>query len=244
MRTSVPLRVGRSLERPETKREFNRRLFAEVAPRYDFITRALSLGRDGAWKRWLVSRLPEMTAPVCLDVACGTGDLTFRLAARYPEGQVTGIDLSPAMIEIARSRSPSARVRLRQGDLAALPFESASVDLVTGGYALRNAPDLNACLAGICRIVRPGGTAAFLDFSKPPGRVPWWLEYALLKLWGGFWGLLLHGNPDVYGYIAESLRTFPDRIELKRMLQVTGFEVIEERRYFFGMVATTICRRE
>ena len=125
----------------------------------------------------------------------------------------------------------------------ALPLPDASIDILTGGYALRNAPDLDRALAEITRVVKPGGHAAFLDFSKPANaraqrRCLW-----LLAAWGGFWGWLLHGNPEVYRYIAASLQRYPDRDALRRTLEGLGWQVLGIRRPFGGMLEILWLRR-
>ena len=228
---------------PDLKQSFNRSLFAEVAPKYDFITKALSFGQDARWKQGLLDALPAADAPVCIDLACGTGDLTRMLAAHYPAGRVTGLDLTPEMLAIADDRTPAHNVTYTEGSMAALPFDNASIDLVTGGYALRNAPDLDQTLDEITRILRPGGLAAFLDFSKPRNRTGQNIGYGLLKCWGGFWGLTLHGNPDVYGYIADSLMLYPDRFELRRRFEHRGFEFRSSRRYFGGLLEAVVFQK-
>ncbi|MFM9059876.1 MAG: class I SAM-dependent methyltransferase [Planctomycetaceae bacterium] len=225
---------------PEAKREYNEVLFAEVARRYDLVTRALSLGRDQAWKRALLASLPHPDAapgggaPVCVDLACGTGDVAFALARRYPQGTVRGVDLTPEMLTIARSRNRFPNVTLELGDMHQLPFPSGSVDVVTGSYALRNAPALDVALREIHRVLRPGGTAAFLEFSKSPHWLGQRLTYGVLYVWGAFWGLLLHRQPAVYAYIAKSLWRFPDRILLRRELAQTGFTELSSRQFYFG----------
>lgn len=225
---------------PAAKREYNEILFAEVARRYDLVTRALSLGRDQAWKRALLASLPGADAtppgptPVCVDLACGTGDVTFALAARYPHGTVCGIDLTPEMLAIARSRNRCRQVTLEQGDMHRLPFASDSVDIVTGSYALRNAPALSVALQEVHRVLRPGGTAAFLDFSKSPHWLWQRLTYGVLYAWGAFWGLLLHRQPAVYAYIAKSLWHFPDRVALRRQLSHAGFTERSSRSFYGG----------
>ena len=118
----------------------------------------------------------------------------------------------------------------------ALPFEDQSVEVVTGGYALRNAPDLDRTIREIDRILRPGGIAAFLDFSKPPSRVGQAVHHAVLKTWGGFWGLMLHGNADVYGYIADSLRFFPDRVELQERFRKQHFTLRSRHPLYGGLL--------
>lgn len=113
---------------------------------------------------------------------------------------------------------------------------SDSIDVVTGGYALRNAPDLSSALAEVMRVLRPGGVAMFLDFSKPKNR---WLQraqYAGLYLWGSFWGLVLHANPEVYAYIAKSLQKYPDRRQLHCLVRDQGFDLTGSRTLFFGAI--------
>ncbi|TVR67707.1 MAG: methyltransferase domain-containing protein, partial [Spirochaetaceae bacterium] len=100
------------LASPDRKLRYNRRLFAVVAPRYDLVTRLLSLGRDAAWKRMLLEMLPpdqewsraDAGRPAVLDLACGTGDITVLLARRYPRGAVLGLDLTEEMLVRARDR--------------------------------------------------------------------------------------------------------------------------------------------
>lgn len=222
------------LRTPTAKREYNELLFAEVAKRYDLVTRALSLGRDQAWKRVLLDSLPTDLAPVCVDLACGTGDVSFALARRYPQGTVCGIDLTPEMLHIAKARNRFPNVTLQLGDMHRLPFPSGSIDIVTGSYALRNAPSLTVALQEIHRVLRPGGTAAFLDFSKSPNRFLQRLSFAVLYLWGSFWGLVLHRQAAVYSYIAKSLWHFPDRESLRRDLTNVGFAEVFSRRFYFG----------
>ena len=86
------------------RRAFNRALFTRLAPDYDRLNPWISFGRDASWKRAMIGRLPDPAAPVCVDLACGTGDLTMLLAARYPAGRVVGVDLTEAMLEQARRR--------------------------------------------------------------------------------------------------------------------------------------------
>src|ERR1700758_1899763 len=107
------LKIGDHLEDAEKKKYYNERLFSAVAPRYDFITRVLSFGRDAAWKRALISLLPSYDSPVCVDLACGTGDIAFLLAAKYPRGRIAGVDITERMLDIARHRNIHPNVSLR-----------------------------------------------------------------------------------------------------------------------------------
>ncbi len=236
----------------QSKREYNRRLFAVVAGRYDAVTTVLSFGRDRSWKRYLVDSLPKGGVHEALDIACGTGDLTLAIADRYPEARVTGADLAEEMLARARRnsrrRAParptrSASLVFEMGDMSDLTYEDGRFDLVTAGYALRNAPDLEKALHSLCRVLRPGGTLAILDFSHLDQPAVASVQIGLLRFWGRLWGKLLHDNPEVYGYIAESLRRFPSRRALEAQLRDAGFRFVRSRTFFLGLIAVTFARK-
>ncbi|MEI6563590.1 MAG: ubiquinone/menaquinone biosynthesis methyltransferase [bacterium] len=229
-------RIRADLSDPGRTRLLNRQLFTLVAPRYDLATRCLSLGRDAAWKNRLVASLPERPTPVCLDLACGTGDLSRRLVEKYPAGTIIGLDLTEAMLAQARQQAPSPGVHYRVGDMGHTGLADNSVDIVTGGYALRNAGDLQEALQEVFRVLKPGGIAVFLDFSKPPHPRLQRLCHTLLKLWGGAWGWVLHRDARVYAYIADSLARYPDRRQLAALFNKSGFRNLRTRHAFAGLI--------
>jgi ubiquinone/menaquinone biosynthesis methyltransferase len=237
------LKIGDRLHTPEKKKDYNEKVFSEVAPKYDFITRALSFWQDASWKRDLLKALPPQDAPLCVDIACGTGDITFLLAKKYPRGRITGIDIAQPMMDIASTRNAYGNVTFVNQDMSDLSFSTESVDILTGGYALRNAPNLSMAIDEIHRVLKPGGTAAFLDFSKPESPFLRRLEYWILKTWGSFWGLLLHGNHEVYGYIAESLQLYPSRLHLREIFWKKGFLVTNSKLYFLGITELLVVRK-
>lgn len=237
------LKIGDHLENAEKKKYYNEKVFSEIAPRYDFIARVLSFGHDAAWKRTLISLLPSHQAPVCVDLACGTGDISFLLAGKYPRGCIAGLDIAEPMLEIACHRNTHPNVGFVRQDMGSLGIVSGSVDIVTGGYALRNAPDLGTAIDEIARILKPQGVAAFLDFSKPAANFPKKMEYWSLKIWTGLWGVLLHRNHEVYSYIAESLQRFPDRDHLRAAFRERGFSVVESRLFFYGITELLIVQK-
>jgi len=236
------------LGEPGSKRDYNRRLFRVVATRYDLITRLLSFGQDRYWKEVLLRHGSRRVPQEILDVACGTGDLTLELARRLPDARVVGMDLTPEMIRRARRRAaraggPAETIQFDLGDMSALTYRDSQFDLVTAGYALRNAPDLTATIAELHRVLRPGGVLGILDFSRSDAPAISAAQVGLLRFWGRLWGRFLHGNPEAYGYIAESLRRFPPRSRFLDLLRRGGFRAIRERRFFFGIIAVVIARR-
>lgn len=232
------------LTSPQAKRSYNRWLFRIVAKRYNIVTWVLSFCRDSSWKKWLVQNLPFSGPSVTVDIASGNGDIAIRLRRKHPSMTVIASDINREMVEPARSHITISRIPFVVQDMSLLGFKSGSADLVTGGYALRNAPDLETTLAEIRRVLKTGGTAAFLDFSKPSARTAAALEYFLLKSWGCFWGLILHARPQIYGYIAESLRVFPDQPTLHNLLSKHHLAVLRSKRFFFGIVEAVVCRAQ
>ncbi|GAB4362294.1 MAG: bifunctional demethylmenaquinone methyltransferase/2-methoxy-6-polyprenyl-1,4-benzoquinol methylase UbiE [Deltaproteobacteria bacterium] len=237
------LKAREWLTTPERKRTYNELHFAEAASRYDAATRAMSLFRDASWKARLVDSLPDLPSPFCVDLACGTGDIALLLARRYPAGTVVGVDIAEPMLRIARKRNKHDNVRFLRQDMCAMEFPDGCADLVTGSYALRNAPDISRAVGEIARIAKPGGTAAFLDFAKPGDAVLAGAQRFLLRHWCGLWGYLLSGSREIHGYIAESLVAFPDRLELREIFSDRGFILVSSGRLFLGMLELLVLRR-
>ncbi len=238
------LKIKNYIHSPQRKREYNEQHFSEAASRYDFATRAMSFGRDAAWKRQLVAALPQLSTPVCVDLACGTGDICFLLAKKYPGGRIVGVDLTEPMLKLARQRSDADNIEFVRQDMGATDFPDEFADIVTGGYAVRNAAELRQVFMEIHRILKPGGLVALLDFSKPPNPRFQQLQYLVLKYWCGLWGFLLHGNPEVHSYIAASLRAFPDSVQLRKLIAESGFVVKHSRQFYVGTLELLVLQKQ
>jgi ubiquinone/menaquinone biosynthesis methyltransferase len=234
---------------PEGKRRYVRALFATIADRYDLITRLLSYGQDRRWKKRLVARAPVDRGTRALDLATGTGDIAFALAARGAD--VVGLDITPRMIEIARAKCHggtaigprSGAPHFLVGDMLALPFSSRSFDLVTTGYGLRNVPDLAAAVGEIRRVLKPGGRVLSLDFNRPRNGAVRSMYLAYLWLVGGTIGWLLHGDPDTYRYIPASIRNYPGAEAVAQLMAASGFSDARYERVLGGLMAIHDARR-
>lgn len=219
------------------KKDYNSELFTIVAPKYNFLTKVLSFFRDYAWKKMLIKTLPNLDEPLCVDIACGTGDITKLLALKYPNGSITGVDLNEKMLEIASKKVKCENIDFKRMSMDDMDFKTLSMDIITGGYALRNAPDIKTTLIEFNRILKDGGTVALLDFAKSNSKLAQKTGYFLLWFWGSLWGLILHGNSEVYAYIAESLKNYPDNIELIRIIKDSGFKNISKKTLMFGLLS-------
>ncbi len=235
------MRLRDAIATPEGKRRYVQRLFATIADRYDLITVVLSYGLDRRWKRNLVDRAAIGPGDRVLDLACGTGDLAQAAAGRA--GSAVGIDITPRMLQLARARMDRRAAHLAVADMLALPFASRRFTIVTTGYGLRNVPDLRAALSEIERVLAPGGRMLSLDFNRPDQPLVRAAYLAYLTVAGAVLGFLLHGDPDTYRYIPESIRLYPGAVGVKRLLEEAGLVDVQIVPLLGGLMAIHIARK-
>lgn len=240
---------------PESKRRHVRTLFATIADRYDLITRVLSYGQDARWKARLVKMANARAGERALDLACGTGDIAFAVAESG--ARTTGLDITHRMLQLGRLRADAsafakasadrsagqAAVRFITGDMANLPFRSATFDLVTTGYGLRNVPDLDAAIDEIARVLKPGGRLLSLDFNRPESPIIRGAYLSYLTVAGGLLGWLLHSDPDTYRYIPASIRRYPGARGVADKIGARGFTSVRIVPLLFGLMTLHFAER-
>lgn len=208
-------------------------MFDGVARRYDLTNAVLSLGQDRAW-RGAVQRALELTpGQVVLDLAAGTATSSEPLADAG--ARTLACDFSLGMLQVGRRRNPA--LPLAAGDATRLPFADAAFDAVTISFGLRNVVDTDAALAEMLRVTRPGGRLVVCEFSRPTWR-PWrvvYTEYLMRALPSV--ARAVSSNPDAYVYLAESIRAWPDQVELGSRLRSAGWERVAYRNLSGGIVA-------
>jgi ubiquinone/menaquinone biosynthesis methyltransferase len=230
-----------SIATPDGKRRYVRRLFATIADRYDFITGFLSYGQDRRWKRKLIQLADLKASDRVLDLASGTGDLLF--AAVPPAQYGVGLDVTHRMLQLARRRRIDPRTPLVTADMLALPFADGCFTVVTTGYGLRNVPDLDQSLREISRMLAPGGRLLSLDFNRPGNPIMRGAYHAYLTVVGSLLGLALHGDPDTYRYIPESIRNYPGATAVARMMERHGFADARVIPLLGGLMAIHVARK-
>ena len=228
-----------AFESPQSKRRYVRRLFTTIADRYDLITRVLSYGQDARWKRALVTMAAVRPGDRALDLACGTGDIAIALARHG--ARAVGLDITHRMLQLAAPRSSA--VRFLTGDMISLPFAAASFDLVTTGYGLRNVPDLDAAIAEIARVLKPGGRLLSLDFNRPENALVRAAYLGYLNIVGATLGWVLHRDPDTYRYIPASIRRYPGATGVADKIRARGFSNVRIVPLLFGLMTLHFAER-
>jgi len=240
------LNLKEHISSKEKKQGYVTQMFAIIAPRYDFITSFLSFGMDRGWKRILVDMLALKGKENVLDLACGTGDITFALGEKLPSGKAVGLDITREMIEIADSKRTDRKVKnvsFQVGDIMKMPFEDASFDHVTCGYALRNVPDIEGALKEIRRVLKPGGRFCSLDFAHPTNSLYRWAYIKYLIVVGSATGIALHGDADIYRYIPESLKLYPGQQRIQEIMTGLGFSEAGHIDFGGGIMAINYGRK-
>ena len=208
-------------------------LFAAIARRYDLLNDLQSFGLHRRWKHRVVELAAVKSGDHALDLCCGTGDIAFALAQRGAE--VTGLDFSKAMLEIAEARRlgnsklKTQNLKFIRGDAQQIPFSDASFDIVTVGYGLRNLASWESGLDEMYRVARPGARLIVLDFGKPPNALWRKIYFTHLKISVPLIGWLFCGNAQAYAYILESLKHYPAQLavaEKMRKLKLADVRVI------------------
>ena len=222
------------------KKGLVRAVFDSVAPRYDLMNDLMSFGIHRVWKRILVTTLDPRPNRTLLDLAGGTGDISFLWLAQGG-GPVLLTDISPAMLSVARERAIERAVigglDLVVADAEKLPFPDRRFDRVAIAFGLRNCTDKNAVLREARRVLRPGGRFFCLEFSRlhvvaaAPVYDAWSFQ-VLPRL-----GRIVAGDEEAYRYLVESIRTFPDQEKLAGMMTEAGFERVTYRNLSGGIAA-------
>ncbi|WP_353933118.1 bifunctional demethylmenaquinone methyltransferase/2-methoxy-6-polyprenyl-1,4-benzoquinol methylase UbiE [Okeanomitos corallinicola TIOX110] len=224
-----------------------REIFNRIAPVYDQLNDWLSLGQHRIWKEMTVKWSAAKPGDTCLDLCCGSGDLTFQLARRVGHtGTVYGVDFSCNLLAAAQERSqkyyPQPPITWIEADVLKLPFEDNQFDAITMGYGLRNVKDIPLSLQEIYRVLKPGKKAAILDFHRPSNQIfrtfqQWYLDHLVVPLATNL------GVKDEYAYISPSLDRFPSGKKQVEISQQAGFVNITHYPISNGMMGVLVVHK-
>lgn len=214
-------------DQAESKKKQVSKMFDSIAHKYDFLNHFLSLGIDKFWRRKAIRLLAESNPQLILDVATGTADVAILTARMVPESKITGIDISPQMLQVGRNKIQKEnlqdRIDLIDGDAEKLPFGDNIFDAVTVAYGVRNFEDLEAGLGEINRVLKKNGKLVVIEFSKPTVFPVKQLYYLYFKYILPLIGKVTSKDPKAYRYLFESVQAFPDGKDFISILKKTGF---------------------
>ncbi len=223
-------------------------IFGAIAKKYDRFNAASSFGLYKRWLRATVDAANLGAESDLLDLAGGTGDVSYTAARRNPPAHIQLTDFVPEMLDVARDRA-------RQGDACGvpidfdvvdaqdIPYADDSYDSITMAYGIRNIPDREQALAETFRVLKPGGTFACLEFSTPPNALWRALYHIYLKVMIPFWGKVFTGEVKGFIYLADSIRAFPDQKTFGSMLENAGFVDVTWKNLAGGIVAVHSARK-
>jgi demethylmenaquinone methyltransferase / 2-methoxy-6-polyprenyl-1,4-benzoquinol methylase len=216
-------------------------MFDAIAPVYDRMNTLMTAGLDGRWRRAAVRAACVEADGKALDVACGTGKLTFALAdVTGPGGRVVGVDLAPAMLEEARRACGDRKgVEFELANALALPFEPGTFDASTIAFGMRNLSSFEAGFAEMARVVRSGGKVVCLELSVPRPRWFGRLYVAVFRITAPAMGTLFRRR-FAYEYLPHSLDGFPDPREIAATMRRVGLKDVRFKRLALGAVAVHV----
>jgi demethylmenaquinone methyltransferase / 2-methoxy-6-polyprenyl-1,4-benzoquinol methylase len=209
-----------------------RRMFGEIAPRYDFLNHFLSLGIDKYWRWQTVRRVPLRGDAPVLDLCTGTGDLALAYAKRLSAtGRVVGADFCHEMLALGRIKGTKAgfdgQLEFIEADAQCLPFPDAQFQIVCVAFGLRNVTDTDRGLREMVRVCQPGGRVAVLEFSMPRfGPMRWLYRQFFRRVLPKVGEALAHNQSGAYNYLPQSVAEFPDGEALAARMRAAGLSEV------------------
>jgi demethylmenaquinone methyltransferase/2-methoxy-6-polyprenyl-1,4-benzoquinol methylase len=216
---------------PEAKKTQVTHMFNGISKSYDLLNRIITLGIDTLWRKRLIELVKKERHELVLDIATGTGDLVLALAKLDTE-KIIGLDLSPGMLEIGKQKVKAKglenRIDMQLGDSEALPYQSASFDVVTIAFGVRNFEHLEKGLEEILRVLKPKGTLVILETAVPKNKIfkAFYLFYTQQIM--PFIGKLFSKDLSAYQYLSDSAAAFPCGKDFNNILEKIGFIEVED----------------
>jgi demethylmenaquinone methyltransferase/2-methoxy-6-polyprenyl-1,4-benzoquinol methylase len=216
-------------------------VFNSVASKYDVMNDVMSMGIHRVWKDAMMDWLAPRPGQRLLDVAGGTGDISFRFLKRAGHGHATVLDLTEPMLVEGRKRAEAEAMadslNWVVGDAMALPFPDNSFDVYTISFGIRNVTRPADALREAYRVLRPGGRLMVLEFSHIPNDLLQWLYDRYSFTFIPAMGQMIANDRDSYQYLVESIRRFPDQDTFLQMIREAGFEQAKYRNLTMGIAA-------
>ena len=214
-------------------------VFGSVASKYDIMNDVMSMGIHRIWKDAMMDWIAPRAGQRLLDVAGGTGDISFRFLKRAGYGHATVCDLTEPMLVEGRKRAEADQMADQLnwvvGDAMALPFEDNTFDVYTISFGIRNVTRPQDALNEAYRVLKPGGRLMVLEFSHIPNDMMQWMYDKYSFNFIPTMGKIIANDRDSYQYLVESIRKFPDQDTFLNMVRAAGFENAKYRNLTMGI---------
>ena len=225
-------------EKRTGKKEQVAEMFNNISHRYDFLNHFLSLGIDILWRKKAIRMLKADQPKQILDIATGTGDFAIEALALKPD-RIVGVDISPGMLEQGKKkmkkRGLDHLIDMQMGDSEKLLFENNTFDAVIVSFGVRNFENLEKGLSDMYRVLKPGGKAVVVEFSRPR-------HFPMKQLYNFYFksilpiiGKLISKDQSAYTYLPESVAVFPDGDDFLTVLHKAGFKNTVCKPLTFGI---------
>ena len=214
----------------KSKKQEVAEMFDNISARYDFLNHFLSLGIDKIWRRKAIKKLRSIPVKKIIDIATGTGDFAIAALKLNPE-EVIGLDISAGMLAVGEQKMIKNKfdsiIKMQLGDSENIPYDSNYFDALTVGFGVRNFENLELGLTEMLRVLKPGGKAVILEFSKPK-------RFPIKQIFGfysryfiPFFGKRISKDAQAYSYLPESVAAFPEGKDFEDILRKIGYKEIE-----------------
>jgi demethylmenaquinone methyltransferase/2-methoxy-6-polyprenyl-1,4-benzoquinol methylase len=226
----------------DEKANFVQTNFNVIAKKYDLFNDLNSFFLHRYWKNEIIHFIEKNLAKPeiqCMDLCCGTGDISLRLHQLRGVKIVHSVDFSENMLDIAREKlKPFSNSKISQGDATKLSqFSDASFDVVTVGFGLRNVNDIQAALSEIYRVLKPEGIFVNLDVGKVKNRfIRFFADFYFFKIVPIMGYLIWGGKNSMFDYLPVSSLSYPDQDKLSQIISASGFKDVNYKNYVFGNV--------
>ncbi|MEN8246789.1 MAG: ubiquinone/menaquinone biosynthesis methyltransferase [Thermodesulfobacteriota bacterium] len=217
-----------------------RRMFGEIAGKYDLINRLMTFGQDRVWRQCVVQAAGVPTNGILLDTGTGTGGIALDALKADTTLNVVAADFTVEMMLMGRRKQNGSRITWAAADALALPFEDAFFDAVTSGYLIRNVSDARQAFTEQTRVVKPGGRVVCLETSPPPEGLLRPILLLFLNHLIPLLGQIVSGNRPAYTYLPQTTQNFLSPLKVAAIMRSAGLTNIRYQRFMFGTIAVHV----
>lgn len=210
-------------------------LFNHISGYYDFMNNIISLGLHKFVKSEALRLLDIKDNSKILDLCCGTGDNMEIIQKKYKNIELTGLDFSEKMVEIAKKKNINAEFVISSAEN--IPFNNDSFDIVVSSFGLRNVQDKQKVIDEIFRVLKKDGKFLHLDFGKKN------ILNKIFNIYTPLLSLIFNKNLSAYLYLVKSKNQFLEPDELIELFKSKGFKYLSKKDFIFNSLSAQVMQK-